>query len=119
MADESPGAADRVCVNVRNINSFDAIDDRYLYVRALGQQKQFLFTMAGGCFGLRSAHTIAVKDILNRVCSNSFGEVVYREAGRELASCRINTIEAVATKDDAVDLVANRKAAKKEERGGE
>lgn len=114
-ADESVGASQRVCVNVRNINSFDSIDDRHIYVKALGQQRHFLFTMHGGCTGLSSAHTIAVRDTFNQVCSNSFGEVIYRDMGRGLESCRIRDIEAVASKDDAEGLVKDRKAAKREE----
>jgi hypothetical protein len=70
--------------------------------------------MRGGCFGLRSAHTIAVRDTLSSVCSNSFGDVVYRQLGRGLESCRIRTIEAVSDKDDARGLVDDRKRAKQE-----
>lgn len=114
VADESLGAPEKVCVNVRNISSFDAIDDRHIYIKARGGQKHFLFTMYGGCTGLRSAQTIAVKDTMSRVCSNSFGEVVFRQMGRGLESCRIRTIEAVSDKDDARGLVEDRKRAKRE-----
>ena len=116
VADESLGAPEKVCVNAQRITSFDAIDERHLYIEARGQQKHFLFTMRGGCTGLRSAHAIAVKDTMSRVCSNSFGEVVYRQTGRGLESCHIRTIEAVSSKDDAKGLVEDRKAAKREER---
>ncbi len=61
VADESPGATERVCVSVRSINSFDAIDDKHLYIKATGN-KHYLFTLYGGCTGLRSAQGIAVKD---------------------------------------------------------
>ena len=114
VADESQGAAERVCVNIRNIDSFDAIDDQHIYVRARGRQEHFLFTMDPGCFGLRSAHTIAVKDTLSNVCSNSFGEVIYRDMGRGLESCGIRNMEAVANKNDAEGLVEDRKAAKRD-----
>ena len=114
VADESLGAAETVCVNVRNIDSFDAIDDKHIYVKARGRQKHFLFTMDGTCFELRSAHVIAVRDTMNRVCSNSFGEVVYRDMGRGLESCRIRNVEAVTSKDNAEDLVEDRKADKQE-----
>lgn len=115
MADESPGASEKVCVNARNIDSFDAIDDRHIYIRARGQQKHFLFTMHGGCTGMRGANTIAVKDTQSRVCSKGFGDVVYRDIGRSLRSCRIRTIEAVSSKDYAKELVRERKAAKRKE----
>lgn len=114
VADEFRGAAERVCVNVRNIDSFDAIDDQHIYVRARGRQEHFLFTMGPGCFGLRSAHTIAVTDTLSTICSNTFGEVTYRGMGRGLESCLIRNVEAVASKDDAKGLVEDRKAARRE-----
>ena len=115
VEDESAVAADRVCVNVRNITSFDAIDDRHLYVRARGQPEHYLFTMDGTCIGLRGAHTIAVKDTFSRVCSNTFGEVIYRDLGRGLDSCRIRNVEAVASREDAAGLVKDRREAKREE----
>ena len=114
--EESAAAAERVCVNVRNITSFDAIDDRHLYVRARGKPEHYLFTMDGTCIGLKGAHTIAVKDTFNRVCSNTFGEVIYRDFGRDLNSCRIRNVEAVASKQDAAGLVKDRREAKREER---
>lgn len=114
LAEQSTGAAEKVCVNARNIDSFDAIDDNHLYVRARGPQRHFLFTLERSCFGLQSAHTISIRDALNRVCSNSFGEVIYREMGRGLESCRIRNIEAVAGKDDARGLVEDRREARRE-----
>ena len=112
VADRSLANAETVCVSVRNINSFGVIDHQHLHVKVLGQQKHYLFTMDGGCIGLRSAHTIAVKDKFTRVCSDSFGEVIYRDLGRGLESCRIRNIEAVKSKNDAKQLVEDRKAKK-------
>lgn len=113
VADESLGAAEKVCVSVRSINSFDAIDDKHLYIEATGN-KHYLFTLHAGCTGLRSAHRIAVKDTFSRVCSNSFGEIVYRDMGRSLESCSIRNVEAVASKDEAGGLVEDRKSEKRE-----
>ena len=113
VADRSLAKAETACVSVRNISSFDVIDNQHLYVKALGQPKHLLFTLDGTCFGVRSAQTIAVKDKFTRVCSDSFGEVIYRDAGRGLESCRIRNIEAVASKNDAKRLVADRKAEKR------
>ncbi len=48
VTDESPGATERVCVSVRSINSFDAIDYKHLYIKATGN-KHYLFTLYGGC----------------------------------------------------------------------
>ena len=112
---EEEEAVERVCVNKRSINSFDAIDDQHVYIKATGNN-YYLFTMQRRCFGLRSAYGIAVKDTMSRVCSKGFGEIVYRDMGRRLESCRIDTIERVASKDDAKGLVEDRKAAKQEEK---
>lgn len=110
VADEPLEADGRVCVSAHSINSFDAIDDKHLYIKATGKE-HYLFTLWGGCTGLRSAHSIAVKDTFSRVCSDGFGEIVFRDMGR-LQSCRIDTIEPIASKDDAKGLVRDRKEAK-------
>ncbi len=121
FADEAEDESDeeeiveRVCVNKRSINSFDPIDDQHVYIKATGNN-HYLFTMQRRCFGLRSAYGIAVKDTMSRVCSKGFGEIVYLGRGQRLESCRIDTIEAVAGKDDARGLVEDRKAAKQEEK---
>ncbi len=114
MADRSLADTGKVCVNVHNISSFDAIDNKHLYVRALGQQKHLLFTLDGTCFGLRSAQTIAVEDKFTSVCSDSFGEVIYRDIGGRLESCRIRNIQTAASKADVENLVEDRKAKKRD-----
>lgn len=91
-AEEEPDAS--VCVNTRNIDGFDALTDEHIFISAR-RNENYLFTMRRRCTGLRSARGIAVKDTMNRVCSNGFGEVVYRDLGRRLESCMIDTIERV------------------------
>lgn len=115
---EEDESSERVCVNRRSISSFDAIDDEHVYIKATGN-KHFLFTMQRRCFGLRSAQGIGIKDTMNSVCSRSFGEIVYRDMGRRLESCRINTIERVASKDDAKGLVEDRKQLEREEKASD
>ncbi len=111
-ADEEE-AVQRVCVNKRTINSFDAIDDEHVYIKA-SSNKHFLFTMQRRCSGLRHANGIGIKDTMSQVCSKSFGEIVYRDMGR-MQSCRIDTIEPVASKDDAKGLVKDRKETKSDD----
>ncbi len=115
---EEEEAIERVCVNKRSINSFDPIDDQHVYIKATGNN-HYLFTMQRRCFGLRDAYGIAMKDTMSRVCSKGFGEIVYRGRGQRLESCRIDTIEAVAGKDDARGPVADRKAEKQEEKAND
>jgi len=102
--------AERVCVNKRNINSFDAIDDEHVYIK-VSVNDHYLFTMQRRCAGLRHANGIGIKDTMSQVCTNGFGEIVFRDMGR-MQSCRIDTIEPVASKDDAKSLVEDRKEAK-------
>ncbi len=106
-------AVERVCVNKRSINSFDVIDDEHVYIKA-SSNKHFLFTMQRRCSGLRHANGIGIKDTMSQVCSNGFGEIVYRDMGR-MQSCRIDTIEPVASKDDAKGLVKDRKETKSDD----
>ena len=121
FADEAEDESDeeeiveRVCVNKRSINSFDPIDDQYVYIKATGNN-HYLFTMQRRCFGLGGAYGIAVKDTMSRVCSDGFGEIVYRDRGQRLQSCRIGTIEEVASKEDARGLVEDRNEAKREDK---
>ena len=100
--------SERVCVFARDIDNFDALDNRYVYVEARRDQ-QYLFTLDPGCFGLRSANVIAISDTTSRVCSNSFGRLTYRERGTGLRYCRIRDIEMVADKAAARALVQARK----------
>ncbi len=111
-ADEEE-AVQKVCVNKRTINSFAAIDDEHVYIKA-SSNKHFLFTMQRRCSGLRHANGIGIKDTMSQVCSKGFGEIVYRDMGR-MQSCRIDTIESVASKDDAKGLVKDRKETKSDD----
>ena len=115
-ADEEAAEEDvteRACVNKRSINSFDAIDDEHVYIKA-SSNKHFLFTTQRRCSGLRHANGIGIKDTMSQVCSKGFGEIVYRDMGR-MQSCRIDTIEPVASKEDAKGLVEDRKETKSDD----
>ena len=104
--EEAQDSEARVCVNSRAIRNFDAFTDQHVYVRE-GSTRHFLFTMSNRCPGLRNANGIAIKDTTSRVCSNSFGEIVYRDrmGGMGLRSCRIGKIEVVESKEDAKAIV--------------
>lgn len=98
--------SERICLNVRSIRSFDALTDKFVYVKE-GSSKHYLFTMRNQCFGLRNSMGIAIKDATSRVCSDGFGEILYRDrmGGRRLESCRIAEIERVENKDEARAIV--------------
>ena len=101
------------CFNVRNFKFFDALDDQHIYVKDRGKRKHFLFTLDPGCFELRNALTIGVRNTLTNVCSNSSDMVIYRDLGQVSKSCRIRNIELAASKDAVEKLVENRKAKKR------
>ena len=106
--------SERVCVYTRNIDGFDALTDKHVFISAR-RNENFLFTMRHRCTGLRSASGIAVKDTSSRVCSDGFGEIVYRDMGRRLESCGIDTIERVESKDAARELIKQREEEKDQE----
>jgi hypothetical protein len=66
--------------------------------------------MRNRCINLRNAMVIALKDTTSRICSDGFGEIVYRDrmSSRRMQSCRIGKIEVVDSKDDARAIVAAR-----------
>ena len=104
-------AEERICVNSRAIRNFDALTDQYVYVQE-GSSRHFLFTMRNHCVNLNNAMGIALKDTTSRICSDGFGEIVYRDrmSSQRLQSCRIGKIEVVESKEDAraiVDALTN------------
>jgi hypothetical protein len=98
--------AEETCFNVRDIRSFDALDDRHIYARGRADN-HYLFTMLGVCPGLEGAFRIAISDTFSRVCSLSSATVTYRGFTR-LETCRIGTVEAVEDKAAAEALVESR-----------
>lgn len=112
-AEETEKSEERVCINIRTIRTFDALTDEYVYVKE-GSSKHFLLTMRGRCHSLRNAQGIAIKDATSRVCSDGFGEIVYRDrmgSVRRIETCLIDTIERVESKEDAREIVEAREAA--------
>jgi len=93
-------ASDNVCLSDYQITSFSPVDDTYLYVEGVGN-RHYLFTMERGCFGLRTANTIGIRDRIGQICSNSADEVIYRDIARGPERCRILDIEEVASREDA------------------
>lgn len=112
-ADESQ-AEERVCFNRRQVNSFDGLSDKHVYIRE-GTSNYYLLTMRNRCTGLRDANGIAIKDTMSRICPNSFSEIMFRDMGR-VQRCRIGDIERVENKDEAKALVAERENHEKHEK---
>lgn len=97
-----------VCLSDYQVTSFSPLDDNYLYVAGVGN-RHYLFTMERGCFGLRTANTIGIRDRVGQICSNSMDEVIYRDIARGPERCRILDIEQVASREEA-DSIAEQRA---------
>ena len=103
--------ADRECFNIQSISSWSTLDDKHLYVKGVGAANHYLLTMFSRCPGIRSAQVLAFSNQTNRLCSNDFGRVTYRD-GSTPYSCRINDIERVNSRDEAKAIAEARKNAK-------
>ena len=112
-AEQAPD--EKVCLNSNLVRNFDALSDEHIFVEE--RNKEFyLLTMRNRCFDLRHAHTIALKDVSSRICSDGFGEVIYRTTlTGPFESCFIDTVEKVDNKNAAKELVAARQDARKKE----
>ena len=101
-----PTAVD-ACFRVRNTRSFDAVDDRFVYLRCV-RDKHYLLTMDNACFGLQNSIGIAVAGGFDRVCSNDRAMVTYRDFNRT-RRCGILKVEAVENREAALELIKKRK----------
>ena len=96
------------CFRIRQINSWDAIDNKHIYLRE-GVNDHYLLTMFSSCPGVRHAQAIALSNHMGRVCPKDFGRITFRDAGMK-SSCRIDNVERVASKAEAKALVESRAA---------
>lgn len=107
--DATPESASRDdCFYIRSVNSWDAIDDKHIYIKE-GVNDHYLLTMFSSCRGIKHAQAIALSNTMGRICPNDFGRVTYRDAGMR-TSCRIDNVERAASKEKAEALVESRKA---------
>ena len=96
-------AAERACFNVRNVDSFSPLSNRFVYVRTTGD-KHYLLTMDSMYPSLPYATGIAMSGNYAWVCSNTGAMITYVDAGRPVF-CRILSVEAVDNKEAAQKLV--------------
>jgi hypothetical protein len=102
-------SAGKVCVKVREINSFHALDDRNVLVKASAGD-YYLLTIDKGCVGLSFARGIAIAGGPTRVCSDGFDFLAYDHPGSGLQRCRIVDVEAVKDEKAARALIESRPA---------
>ena len=94
------------CFYIRNINGFDAIDRDHVYLKE-GVSDHYLITLFASCPGLDYARAIALSNHSGRMCPNDFGAITFRDTGMT-RTCRIDNVEAVSSKDDAISIVESR-----------
>lgn len=96
---------ERVCINSRQIDSFDGLSDKHVFVEER-RNHFYLLTMKHRCTGLDHARMIGLKDATSRICSGRVGgEVIFRDMGSAVRKCFIDTIVQVENKDAARAIV--------------
>lgn len=101
--------AERVCINRREINAITALDDRYAFVK-LSASRFYLFTLEKRCMGFRRARTIALEGSRARVCGDGVSLLLFEEPTVGPMRCRIERIESVENRAEALDLIESREA---------
>ncbi len=104
LQEREQAAADRVCVRIDRIYSFNGLDDHHVYVN-VGTSEHYLFSTDEGCFGLRFAEGISIAEALNRVCGDGTSFLAFNHPGAGLMRCRIMKIEPVADEAAARALI--------------
>jgi len=105
-SNKGSASTEETCFNVRDVRSFNAIHDRYVYARCR-RGTHYLLTMANACPGLQNSIAMAVSNDFNRVCSHDRAWLTYREFDHT-RRCVILRVEAVEDRAAALDLVARR-----------
>jgi len=104
-SEDAPPAAD-ACFNVRDVLSFEALHDKYVYVRCR-RGKHYLLTMENICLGLRNSLAITVANDFNRVCSQDRATITHEGLGGT-SRCLILWVEKVEDRAAAQALVERR-----------
>lgn len=107
----------KTCFWLRNINGWNSIDNRHVYVSGGGKRGKFLLTLFNYCYGVRFAENIALKTRpTSRLCSNGSERLYVLDHRRVEHSCLISDVERVTDFKAAKQLVSERKAAKQQEK---
>ena len=99
-------ATKEACFDVRRVDSFSPLHERFVYVRVEGDQ-HYLLTMDSVYVGLPYATGITISGHFSRVCSDTGAMISFIDSGRP-AFCRIVRVEVVASMEAAQQLVKDR-----------
>jgi hypothetical protein len=100
--------ADRGCVNRRSINAVSTLDDRHAFVKASAGDF-YLFTLEKNCQEFRLARKVVIEETRMQVCGDGNTLLLYEVPTLGAMRCRIETIESVASKSAALDLIDSRR----------
>ena len=106
-SNEGEPAAVKACFRVRDTRSFEAVDDRSVYVRCI-RDRHYLLTMDNACFGLENSIAVAVSNRFDRVCSNDRAWITYKDFN-QTRRCGILTVESVEDREQALELINKRR----------
>jgi len=108
ITDTSRGGppARKACFNADRVRSFSPLHERFVYVRVRSDE-HYLLTLDNVYLGLPYATGITISGTFSRVCSDTGAMITYLDSGRP-AFCRIRRVEAVASKEEAEELVKDR-----------
>ena len=99
---------DRGCVNRRSINAISTLDDRHAFVKASAGD-YYLFTLDKTCQDFRLARKVVIDESRMQVCGDGNTLILFESPTLGALRCRIETIESVASKTAALDLIESRK----------
>lgn len=105
--DSAESSVESACFRVRDVRSFEAVDDRFVYVRCV-RDRHFLLTMHIACLGLQDSIRVAIGNEFDRVCSTDRALITYRDFDRT-RTCEILTVETVGSRERALELVEQRR----------
>jgi len=106
LASEESPKAKRVCIKTREINVITALDEEHVLVK-LSAGRHYMFTVDKVCQGLKLARKIAISDA-TRVCNDGLTLISFEYPTVGPITCRIEMLDSVRDKDDALDLIASR-----------
>ena len=99
--------ADKVCIKRREINAISALEDRHALAR-LSAGRSYLLTLDKTCRGMRSARKVGLDRPAARICGDGSSLLSFEEPGAGPTRCRIEKIDPVADKSEALDLIESR-----------
>jgi len=106
----------RTCFWLSQISDFRAIGNKHVWIKGVGNDDHYLLTLFSSCTGLRFAETVAFSTRpTQRLCNNANEHLILVDQGVANRSCIITTVERVENLNAARELVAERKAEKKQQ----